>query len=61
MKTLLDFTKHKTLKKTFVEWSKESKKQKDDKFWMEYYLNTNARIYIKPIDTSFGALERPFF
>lgn len=49
MDSLLKFAKYNLPKKTILEWSKEDKKQKDDKFWFDYYMNTKPKIEIKPL------------
>lgn len=64
METLLEFAKHNQVKKTLNQWSKEDKKQKNDKFWNDYYLSTVPRgVYIQnPKDarhTDFGAIGYP--
>ena len=54
MDSLLNFTKHRTPKKTILEWSREDAKQKDDKFWFDYYMNTKPKVDIKPLHLGLG-------
>lgn len=61
METLLEFAKHNQVKKTLNEWSKEDKKQKDDKFWNDYYMSTVPRISIQPLYLMKNNVDPDFF